>query len=203
MPHLYALGMTSIGELPNLQWLNAMSLSPADDITNNQITYNLSQTQQHLDAFADVSDWLAYNDDKVTALALSPDIKTLFIATKSETTSEHQGQISLRCIALNDKNEWQSRGLRLAINGEVGFLIDSAIAGIRFVGKGYSGYTDSKGMFIYQSTEKVSFYLGDKSTGIILGTVVPNSTDNKGKKIVTVFDLRKVYKTLINLRLLD
>jgi len=182
--------MTSLGELPDLQWVNASSLSPADDITRNQVTYNLYQTQQqHLHAFADVSDWLAYDDDKVTALALSPDIKTLFIATKSETTSEHQGQISLRCIALNDKDEWQSWGLRLAINGEVGFLIDSAIAGIRFVGKGYSGFTDSNGMFIYKSSEKVNFYLGDESTGIILGTVVPNSTDNKGKKIVTVFDL--------------
>ena len=186
MPTLHALGMTDIGQQ---RWLNASSLSDKQTPNRQQVVYNLYPQENKQHQLIDVSDWLAHADDKVTALALSPDIQTLFLATKSETDSDYQGQINLRCVALDNNQEWQSRGLRLAVNGKIGYLIDSAIEGIRFVSKGYQGITDKNGLFLYQNDEKVNFYLGDETTGVALGSASPSSGNDSGQQIVTVFDL--------------
>jgi hypothetical protein len=71
-----------------------------------------------------------------------------------------------------------------------GFLIDSALEGIKYVSGQYSGYTDANGMFKYDKDANVTFYLGDESTGIALGNGQTKiDPHNAKRKIITLFDL--------------
>ena len=71
-----------------------------------------------------------------------------------------------------------------------GFLIDSALEGIKYVSGAYSGYTDKDGLFKYDKGAGVTFYLGDESTGISLGTAIEKIDPyNNQRRIITLFDL--------------
>jgi len=71
-----------------------------------------------------------------------------------------------------------------------GFLIDSALEGIKYVSGQYSGYTDANGMFKYDKDANVTFYLSDESTGIVLGNGQTKiDPHNAKRKIITLFDL--------------
>jgi hypothetical protein len=70
------------------------------------------------------------------------------------------------------------------------FLIDSAIEGIKYVSGKYSGYTDINGLFKYEKGAGVTFYIGDESRGISMGTAETKvDPHNKLRKIITLFDL--------------
>jgi len=79
---------------------------------------------------------------------------------------------------------------KIEINN-TGFVIDSAIEGIKYISGKYSGYTDINGQFKYDKDVGVTFYIGDESTGIPMGTGVKPKQDpyNKERKIITLFDL--------------
>ena len=71
-----------------------------------------------------------------------------------------------------------------------GFLIDSAIEGIGYISGSYKGWTDVNGLFKYDKSAGVTFYIGDDLTGIPLGTASPKTDPHNSKrKIVTLFDL--------------
>jgi len=71
-----------------------------------------------------------------------------------------------------------------------GFLIDSAIEGIKYVSGAYSGYTDKDGLFKYDKGAGVTFYVGNESTGISLGTATEKIDPyNSNRRIITLFDL--------------
>jgi hypothetical protein len=71
-----------------------------------------------------------------------------------------------------------------------GFLIDSALEGIKYISGAYNGYTDKDGLFKYDKGAGVSFYIGDKSTGISLGTATEKVDPyNANRRIITLFDL--------------
>jgi len=71
-----------------------------------------------------------------------------------------------------------------------GFLIDSAIEGIKYVSGAYNGYTDKDGLFKYDKGAGVTFYVGDESTGISLGTATEKIDPyNSNRRIITLFDL--------------
>ena len=71
-----------------------------------------------------------------------------------------------------------------------GFLIDSAIEGIKYISGAYSGYTDKDGLFKYDKGAGVTFYIGDESTGISLGTATEKIDPyNSNRRIITLFDL--------------
>ena len=71
-----------------------------------------------------------------------------------------------------------------------GFLIDSAIEGIKYVSGRYSGYTDINGLFKYEKGAGVTFYIGDDSTGIPMGTAnTKQDPANTERTIITLFDL--------------
>jgi hypothetical protein len=78
---------------------------------------------------------------------------------------------------------------KIEINN-TGFLIDSALEGIKYVSGSYSGYTDVNGLFKYEKGEGVSFYIGEESTGIQMGTAQTKVDPyNNQRKIITLFDL--------------
>ena len=71
-----------------------------------------------------------------------------------------------------------------------GFLIDSALEGIKYISGAYSGYTDKDGLFKYDKGAGVTFYIGDESTGISLGTATEKVDPfNSQRRIITLFDL--------------
>ena len=71
-----------------------------------------------------------------------------------------------------------------------GFLIDSAIEGIKYISGAYNGYTDKDGLFKYDKGAGVTFYIGDESTGISLGTATEKIDPyNTNRRIITLFDL--------------
>ncbi len=78
---------------------------------------------------------------------------------------------------------------KIEINN-TGFLIDSAIEGIKYKSGTLNGYTDSDGLFKYEEGQNVTFYIGDETTGIPLGAS-PTKTDpnNTERKVITLFDL--------------
>ncbi|CAA6819670.1 MAG: MSHA biogenesis protein MshL [uncultured Sulfurovum sp.] len=70
------------------------------------------------------------------------------------------------------------------------FLIDSALEGIKYKSGSYTGYTDVNGLFKYEEGTTVTFYIGDESTGIPMGsTQVKIDPHNSQRKIITIFDL--------------
>ncbi len=78
---------------------------------------------------------------------------------------------------------------KIEINN-TGFLIDSAVEGIKYVSGSLSGYTDSDGLFKYQQGQSVTFYMGDDATGILLGaSATKTDPNNTQRKIITLFDL--------------
>jgi len=74
----------------------------------------------------------------------------------------------------------------------IGYLIDSAIEGIKYVSGDISGYTDANGLFKYK-TNTVTFYIGDETSGIPMGSATvkndPNDKSSVKRKIITIFDL--------------
>ena len=71
-----------------------------------------------------------------------------------------------------------------------GFLIDSALEGIKYVSGTYIGYTDKDGLFKYDKGSGVTFYVGEESTGISLGTATQKiDPHNANRRIITLFDL--------------
>ncbi|MCK4442152.1 MAG: hypothetical protein KAU90_09085, partial [Sulfurovaceae bacterium] len=71
-----------------------------------------------------------------------------------------------------------------------GFIIDSAIEGIKYISGAFSGYTDKDGLFKYDKDAGVTFYIGDESSGISLGTAnVKTDPYNSQRRIITLFDL--------------
>ena len=78
---------------------------------------------------------------------------------------------------------------KIEIN-HTGFLIDSAVEGIKYISGKYSGYTDINGLFKYDYGEGVTFYIGDDGTGIPMGTAqVKQDPYNSKRQIITLFDL--------------
>lgn len=78
---------------------------------------------------------------------------------------------------------------KIEINNS-GFLIDSALEGIKYISGQYNGYTDADGMFKYEKGATVIFYMGDENTGIPLGSATTKiDPHNKKRKIITLFDL--------------
>ena len=80
---------------------------------------------------------------------------------------------------------------KIEINN-TGFLIDSAVEGVKYVSGKFSGYTDSSGLFKYDADSDVKFYIGDEITGIALGGAsVKTDPHNTKRKIINLFDLAK------------
>jgi len=78
---------------------------------------------------------------------------------------------------------------KIEINN-TGFLIDSAVEGIKYVSGSLTGYTDSDGLFKYDGNNEVTFYIGEESTGIALGgSTTKTDPNNDQRKIITLFDL--------------
>lgn len=78
---------------------------------------------------------------------------------------------------------------KIEINN-TGFLIDSAIEGIKYVSGRYSGYTDINGLFKYDYGQGVTFYIGDEVSGIPMGTAQTRQDPyNNTRQIITLFDL--------------
>jgi uncharacterized protein YjgD (DUF1641 family) len=78
---------------------------------------------------------------------------------------------------------------KIEINN-TGFLIDSAVEGIKYVSGSLTGYTDSDGLFKYAQGQTVTFYIGDESTGITLGnSATKTDPNNDQRKIITLFDI--------------
>ena len=78
---------------------------------------------------------------------------------------------------------------KIEINN-TGFIIDSAIEGIKYISGKYSGFTDINGQFKYDKDAGVTFYIGDESTGVPMGTAIPKQDPyNSERKIITLFDL--------------
>ena len=102
-----------------------------------------------------------------------------------------EGFFSVNIIVTDEAGNESTTSLinKIEINN-TGFLIDSAIEGIKYVSGSYSGYTDINGLFKYEKGSGVTFYIGDESSGIPMGTVdVKTDPYNAQRKIITLFDL--------------
>ena len=95
-------------------------------------------------------------------------------------------------ITVTDESENSSSTTllnKIEINNTA-FLIDSSIEGIKYVSGRYSGYTDINGLFKYEKGSAVTFYIGDESSGIPMGSAeVKTDPHNNKRRIVTLFDL--------------
>ncbi|MCK5814172.1 MAG: hypothetical protein KAH03_07925, partial [Cocleimonas sp.] len=102
-----------------------------------------------------------------------------------------EGFYSVVLTLTDDKNNSTITTLvnKIEINN-TGFLIDSAVEGIKYVSGSLNGYTDKDGLFKYEEGQAVTFYIGDETTGIPLGEATTKTDpSNELRKIVTLFDL--------------
>ena len=101
------------------------------------------------------------------------------------------GTHDVNITVTDEANNSSSTFLADKINVDnTGFLIDSALEGIKYISGAYSGYTDKDGLFKYDKGAGVTFYIGDELTGISLGTATEKIDPyNPQRRIITLFDL--------------
>jgi len=101
------------------------------------------------------------------------------------------GRHDINITVTDEANNSSSTFVRGKIEiDNTGFLIDSALEGIKYISGAYNGYTDKDGLFKYDKGAGITFYIGDESTGILLGTSTQKVDPfNKQRRIVTLFDL--------------
>jgi hypothetical protein len=215
-PHLDALGMTLMPSATGSQLLNTTAFSPINENNVSKVAYNLYHSESvDTQSLADVQPWLEYQDDKITALTLSTNAKTILIAGRSETESTHQGEVRVHCISPMDKaKNRKSTPHRLGDGTQVAFLVNDTktVEGITSISGGHNKLTDSEGKFYYKLGLEPSFYIGNQQTGIFLGQGKPQQDPkNEHRKIISLATLvapeNKETTKLINmerlLRVLD
>jgi len=131
---------------------------------------------------------------------------TLTINGQEYTATNHQdGNWSLPADAINTLsegfydvtitstdaagNQSETQLLNILEINHSGFLIDSALEGVKYTSGQYNGYTDKNGLFKYQHNQAVTFYLGDENTGIPLGSANVKADPYAARNIISIFDL--------------
>ncbi len=99
----------------------------------------------------------------------------------------HDVNITVTDEASNSSSTFIAKKIEI---DNTGFLIDSAIEGVKYISGNFSGYTDKDGLFKYDKDAGVTFYIGDESTGISLGSAnIKVDPYNPNRRIITLFDL--------------
>ena len=108
-----------------------------------------------------------------------------------QITALQEGIYSVKITVTDEAGNSSNKIVASAIEiNNTGFLIDSAIEGIKYVSGRYSGYTDINGLFKYDYGQGVTFYIGDEATGISMGTAqVKQDPYNSKRQIITLFNL--------------
>ena len=99
----------------------------------------------------------------------------------------HDVNITVTDEANNSSSTFRSNKIEV---DNTGFLIDSAVEGVKYISGAYNGYTDKDGLFKYDKGAGVTFYIGNELTGISLGTATEKIDPyNSQRRIITLFDL--------------
>ena len=71
------------------------------------------------------------------------------------------------------------------ITGEIGYLVDGAVAGVAYESPSYQGFTNLDGSFQYAEGEKVRFKIGDTLLGEVTGQPQVTPFDLAGSEVIT------------------
>ena|GEM_PF-2968503 len=145
--------------------------SGEDDLNTTNYTIRVKVDDNSYDATNDKDGTWSIADNIISAL----------------TKGYHDVNISVTDEAGNSSSTYIANKIEI---DNTGFLIDSAVEGIKYVSGAFSGYTDQDGLFKYDKDAGVSFYVGDESTGVSLGSAgIKVDPYNSNRRIITLFDL--------------
>ena len=145
--------------------------SGEDDSNTTNYTIKIKLDNNHYDAINNQNGTWSIEDDVIDSLSMG----------------YHDINITVTDEANNSSSTFIVNKIEI---DNTGFLIDSAIEGIKYISGSFSGYTDKDGLFKYDKGAGVTFYIGDESTGISMGMAdVKIDPYNSNRRVITLFDL--------------